>query len=294
MDMFDCAIIGTGAAGVSAALTLKALKRNFVWIGNTLLSDKIRKAEKIKNYPGLCSVSGEQMRGAFAKQLENEGIEITQGKANGVYSMENYFTVACGQSMYSARSVILASGVESVKPLSGEKQFLGKGVSYCAVCDGFLYRGKEIAAIVTVKDEEEEVRFLAGFARKVYLFPLYKEVGELPANVEVVKAFPVAVEGDERVRGVLTSDGTIAVDGVFMLKNSTAADNLIAGLKTEGGAVKVDRACRTNIRGIFAAGDCTGKPYQYAKAVGEGNVAAHSVNEYLNSLKQLEKSEGTL
>ncbi len=290
--MYDCVIIGTGAAGVSAALTLQALSLKFVWIGNPALSAKIRKAEKIRNYPGLPAVSGEGMCSAFSEQIKAEGITVTEGKANGVFPVDGGYAVACGQDMFEARTVILASGVETVKPIDGEKQFIGKGVSYCATCDGFLYRGKVIAAVVTSKEEEHEVEFLAKFAEKVYLFPLYKDVGISLNNVEIVNGMPVRIEGGERVSGIAVNGGVIAVDGVFMLKDSTAGDGLIHGLETENGSVKVNRDCSTNLAGVFAAGDCTGRPYQYSKAVGEGNVAAHSVNAYLNALKQTEsKSE---
>ncbi len=288
--MYDCAIIGTGAAGVSAALTLKALKLNFVWIGNPSLSAKIRKAEQINNYPGLPQVSGEGMCSAFSAQIESEGIAVTEGKVNAVFSSDGGFAVACGQDMFEAKTVILASGVETVKPIEGEKEFLGRGVSYCATCDGFLYRGKTIAAIVTSAEEEHEVEFLAKFADKVYLFALYKNVGVKADNIEVMSGMPVRIEGGERVSGIVTNGGTVAVDGVFLLKDTTAGDGLISGLETENGSVKVKRDCSTNIAGVFAAGDCTGRPYQYAKAVGEGNVAAHSVNAYLHALKKTEKS----
>lgn len=289
--MYDCAIIGTGAAGVSAALTLKALNKNFILIGNASLSAKIRKAEKIKNYPGLPAVSGEDMSAAFTAQLAAEGIKITQGRVTGVFASDGGYMLACGNEVFQAMTVILASGVETVKPIDGEKRFLGRGVSYCATCDGFLCRGKTIAAVVTSKEEEHEVEFLAKFAEKVYLFPLYKEVGVHAENVEIVSGMPLAIEGGDRVNAIVTNGGALAVDGVFMLKDSTAGDGLINGLTVAEGAVKVDRDCSTNLEGVFAAGDCTGRPFQYAKAVGEGNIAAHSVNAYLNAKKASGRKE---
>ena len=286
---YDCAIIGTGAAGVSAALTLKALNKNFILIGNPSLSVKIRKAERIKNYPGLPSVSGGDMQTVFLSQLKGENIEIIQGKVNGVFPADGGYMLACGQDTFEAKTVILASGVETVKPIEGEKEFLGRGVSYCATCDGFLYRGKVIAAVVSSREEQHEVEFLAKFASKVYLFPLYKDVSVNAKNVEILSGMPIKIEGGERVSGIVVNGGTVAVDGVFMLKDGNAGDGLIKGLEVKDGCVKVDRNCATNLVGVFAAGDCTGRPYQYAKAVGEGNVAAHSVNAYLNGLKQKQR-----
>ncbi len=287
--MYDCVVIGTGAAGVSAALTLKSLDKNFILLGKASLSVKIGRAEVVKNYPGLPSVTGAGMRDAFLAQLAAEGIEILNGKATGIFKTDGGFTVACESAALECRTVILAGGVEAIKPIAGEREFLGRGVSYCATCDGFLYRGKDIAAVVYSKDEEHEVEFLAKFAARVCLFPLYKGVGEFADNVEIMSGRPLKIEGGDRVERVVTDGGEIAVDGVFMLKDATAGVGLLNGLKTKDGSITVNRGCETNIAGVFAAGDCTGRPYQYAKAVGEGNVAAHSVNAYLARLKRGEK-----
>ena len=281
--MFDCIIIGTGAAGVSAALTLKALKRDFIWIGNPKLSLKINAAEKIKNYAGLYNASGEDMRDAFLRQIEGENIAITEGRVGGVYPVGDGYSVTCGGDVYEGSTVILATGVESVKPVEGETEFLGRGVSYCAACDGFLYRDKVIAVAVEGEEELAEVELLAKYARTVYLFALRKKVSCALPNVQTRAEKFLGVTGDMRVRAVRTDAGELPVDGVFILKGSVAAASLVHGLQSEKGIVTVDRACATNLAGVFAAGDITGRPYQYAKAVGEGNVCAHSVNAYLNA-----------
>lgn len=283
--MYDCIIIGAGAAGVSAALTLKALNKNLLWLGASVLSGKISGAEKIKNYPGLPSVSGKDMQKVFLAQIEEAGLSVTQRTVTGVYDLGGSFGVLCGDETFSAKTVILATGVESVKPIVGELEFLGRGVSYCATCDGFLYKGKRIAIICTSKDFAHEAQFLADLAQKAYVVPLCKGLEVKGDNVEVIKDMPKSVEGDLRVKKVKFGDGEIDVDGVFMLKNAVTPSALVHGLETRDGHVAVDRSCATNLKGLFAAGDCTGRPYQYAKAVGEGNVAAHSVAEYLAQIK---------
>ncbi|MGN1372669.1 MAG: NAD(P)/FAD-dependent oxidoreductase [Candidatus Coproplasma sp.] len=283
--MYDCIIIGTGAAGVSAALTLKALKIDFLWLGDKNLSRKIRSAEQIKNYPGLNSVSGEEMQRAFISQIEDAGIEITQGKVNGVYPMGNSFSVMCGQIAYEGRTVIIATGVETIKAVKGETEYLGRGVSYCAVCDGFLYKGKTIAVYCESAEEIKEVELLAKYASQIYLFCPEKIKFEEP-NVTRVGSVIKEMNGDLRIRSVVGESGEeFAVDGVFMLKQAFGADTLVYGLRTEGGAVVTDKDQSTSVVGVFAAGDCTGRPFQYAKAVGEGNVCAYSVNAYLKSGK---------
>lgn len=280
--MFDCAVIGTGVAGLSAVLTLKSLNKNYVWIGSKELSSKIKNAERINNFPGLSSVSGEDMCRAFKKQIADGGIEITEGRVTGVYDMGGYYGILCDEGTYEAKSVILATGVESVKPIKGELEFVGRGVSYCATCDGFLYKGKKIAVITTSKDFAHEVEFLASLAEKVYVCAVYKDASFTAPNIELVSGFPSAICGGLRVEKLVVGEKEIAVDGVFCLKSAVTPSVLVSGLEMQDGHVVVDRGGKTSLSGIYAAGDCVGRPYQYAKAAGEGNVAAHSVNEYLS------------
>ncbi len=282
--MYDCAIIGSGPAGISAALTLKALNKNIIWFGSKNLSNKINSAEKIRNYPGLPNVSGTQMHNAFLSQIESMDLQITEKTVTTVCSMGDYYGILCNQDMFEAKTIILTIGVDAVKPIKGELEFLGRGVSYCATCDGFLYKGKKIAVLCTSKELEHEIEYLASLAGEVYLFPLYKNVNIKAENVKILSEMPKEVVGTDKVSALSLKTGELQVDGVFMLKDSVVPSALVVGLETADGHVKVDRACKTNLKGCFAAGDCTGRPYQYAKAVGEGNVAAHSVNEYLASI----------
>lgn len=283
--MFDTAIIGTGPAGISAALTLKALKKDIILFGSEKLSQKIRVAEQIRNYPGLPGVSGVQMQEAFANQLAQMEISITDKTVTGIYNIGTHYGILCDQEMFEAKTIIMATGVEAVKPIPGELEFVGRGVSYCATCDGFLYKGKTIGVLCTTKDLEHEIAYLADLAQKVYLIPLYKNVEVKAENVEVIQRKPAAIEGGMKAEKLVFEDREIAVDGIFMLKQAVAPSVLLYGLETADGHIIVDRTCKTNLPGCFAAGDCTGRPYQYVKAAGEGNVAAHSAVEYLAQTK---------
>ena len=282
--MFDTAIIGTGPAGISAALTLQALKKKIILFGSGQLSQKIRAAEQIRNYPGLPMVTGAQMQTAFARQLEEMEIPITEKTVTGIYHMGTHYSILCNQEAFDAKTVILCTGVESVKPIEGELEFVGRGVSYCATCDGFLYKGKSIAVLCTTKELEHEISYLADLAEQVTLIPMYKNPQVTGNNIRVIRKMPTAIRGGMKADTLVVGEEEIKVDGIFMLKQAVAPSVLLYGLETEDGHITVDRACRTNLPGCFAAGDCTGRPYQYVKAAGEGNVAAHSANEYLSSL----------
>ena len=283
--MFDTAIIGTGPAGISAALTLKALKKDIILFGSEKLSQKIRVAEQIRNYPGLPAVSGMQMQEVFANQLAQMEISITDKTVTGIYNMGTHYGILCDQEMFEAKTIIMATGVEAVKPIPGELEFVGRGVSYCATCDGFLYKGKTIGVLCTTKDLEHEIVYLADLAQKVYLIPLYKNVEINAENVEVIQRKPAAIEGGMKAEKLVFEDREIPVDGIFMLKQAVAPSVLLYGLETADGHIIVDRACKTNLPGCFAVGDCTGRPYQYVKAAGERNVAAHSAVEYLAQMR---------
>jgi len=280
--MLDCVIVGSGLAGISAALTLKANGKNFVLLGSPELSVKISKAECIRNYPGVASVRGDDFCTILKKQLREAEIEVTAERATGVYAMKDRFSVLTESgAAFEGRTAILATGVESVKQIAGEAEFLGRGVSYCATCDGFLYKGKTIGVVSTSKRFEGEVGFLASVAEKVYFIPLYKNPEIEAENVEILMKMPTGIGGGLRVERICFKDSALSVNGVFFLKESVSPAVLVGGLETKNGHVVVNRAMETNLKGCFAAGDCTGRPYQYAKAVGEGNVAAFSVCDYL-------------
>lgn len=278
---YDCAIIGTGPAGLSAALTLKAMNKTFVWFGSTKLSQKIRKAERISNYPGLSNVSGEEMASHFTRQMQEADISVAEKTVTTVCHMGDYYGILCGQEMFEATTVILATGVEAVKPIPGELELLGRGVSYCATCDGMLFRGKKIAVICTAAEFEHEAAYLADLAEKVYFIPFYRDAVLTGRNIEVLRKIPTAILGSGRVESLQFDDAAVSVDGIFFLKAAVSPSALVSGIATENGHVVVDRKCCSNLPGCFAAGDCTGRPYQYVKAAGEGNVAAHSVVHYL-------------
>ena len=186
-----------------------------------------------------------------------------------------------GNDIYDAKTVLLCTGAVSGKGFLNEAELLGHGVSYCATCDGFLYKGKTIAVYCGSKEFEHEVTYLAEIADKVYLFTPYP-CEHSRENIVVNPGKLKAIRGEKKANGVELLDGTaIDVDGVFIIRPAVAPANLLKGLELNGADIVVDRNMATNKPGCFAAGDCTGRPYQLTKAVGEGNVAAHSIVAYL-------------
>ncbi|WP_434794015.1 Thioredoxin reductase [Terrisporobacter petrolearius] len=288
-DRIDIAIIGSGPAGVSAALNASIRKKTFKIFGSKEISQKLVKAHKVNNYLGFYGKSGLEIRDEFAKHLQSMDIDITEDKINNIYSMGDYFALMGTNNNYEAKTVILATGVNFGKPLKGEEEFLGRGVGYCATCDAPLYKDKVVTIISYNKHEESEANFIAQVASKVYYIPMYKEEVEVDSSIEVIKDTPVEIVGEKFVEKLVLKDREIETDGIFILRDSISPGQLVPGLQLDGNHIDVDRKMSTNLKGCFAAGDIVGTPYQYIKAAGEGNIAALSAVSYLDELRRNNK-----
>ncbi|GEQ20594.1 NAD(P)/FAD-dependent oxidoreductase [Clostridium butyricum] len=286
MERYDLAIIGSGPAGVSAALNAKIRKKNFVIFGSKELSNKLTKAEKINNYLGFYGKSGAQIRDEFIKHMESMDIGITEEKINNIYAMGDYFTLMANDKMYEASAIILATGVNFGRPFKGEEELLGKGVGYCVTCDAPLYKDKIVTIIAYNKHEEDEVNFISTIASKVYYIPMYKEEVEVDEDIEIINDMPVEIIGENKVEKLILKNSEIKTDGIFILRDSVSPGQLVPGLELNENHVKVDRKMKTNLQGCFAAGDIVGAPYQYIKAAGEGNIAALSAVSYIDNLNK--------
>ena len=285
-ERYDIAIIGSGPAGLSAALNAKIRKKKFVIFGNDELSGKLVKAQKINNYLGFYGMSGAEIKEQFDSHIKSMDIKITNERINNIYSMGDYFALIANDKTYEALTVILATGVNFGKPFEGEERLLGKGVGYCATCDAPLYKNKVVTIIAYNKKEESEANFVASIASKVYYIPMYNENIELDPKIEVIKGIPIKIEGQNKVEKLILKDREIETEGLFILRESVSPGQLVPGLKVTENHVEVDRLMKTNLNGCFAAGDIVGMPYQYIKAAGEGNIAALSAVSYLDKFNR--------
>ena len=272
LDCYDIIVIGGGAAAASAVLTAKNRGKTVAVISNGEETSSLFKAERITNYPGLPPMSGAEMTALFRRQIEDSADDVILGRALNVLPMDGIFGVAVGNDYYQARSMIIAAGITREKLYPGEGEYLGRGVSYCATCDGMLYRGKTVAVIGNSREAEEDAAFLDGIGCRVIRL---KENGRYE------------IEGDSKANCVVFGGERYAVDGVFIIKDTVSVTRLVPGLNYDKGGIVTERDLSTSVPGVFAAGDCTGKPYQLAKAVGEGNIAALSACDYLSHSSDL-------
>jgi thioredoxin reductase (NADPH) len=283
---YDIAIIGSGPAGLSAAINAKIRNKSIIFFGYKDFSNKLVKAPKINNYLGFHDISGIELKAKFEEHINAMNIEINYERVNNVYAMGEYFGIMVNDKMYEATALVLATGMEFTKPLPGEEEFLGKGVGYCATCDAPLYKGKIVTIIAHNKEAEEEANYVSELAAKLYYVPMYKGTYELREGIEIVEDKPMKIIGDGYVNKLILKASEIETDAVFVLKDSISPGQLVPGLHIENEHIKVDRDMKTNIDGCYAAGDCVGKPYQYIKAAGEGLIAAQNAVAYIDSLNK--------
>lgn len=268
---YDVLVIGGGPAGLSAALNVRARGRSVLVVTNPPEENPLWRAERVDNYLGMGAVSGAQMLSDMRAQAEAAGVEFLTGRAlNASYMMDNWY-VSVGSDMYNARAVVLSGGVARGKKFPGEQEFLGRGVSYCATCDGMLYRGRSVAVLGFSDSARKEADFLQSIGCTVSYFHRPKSC---------------TIAGGDTVETVTCDGVTEAVDCVFILRPTMAPTDLFPGLATDNGYVTVDRRMTTNLPGLFAAGDCTGGPLQVAKAVGEGLVAGQSAAAFAAEAEQ--------
>lgn len=267
---FDIIIIGGGAAGSSAALTCLNRGKTVGVVTNPVETSSLYKAEMVTNYPGVPGLTGKELTELFRHQLEESSAEIIMGRALSVMPMGDSFGVAVGNDFYMAKALIIAAGITRENLYPGEAEFLGRGVSYCATCDGMLYKGKTVALIGNSEEAKQDVDFLRGIGCEVLHF-------DKPAKC--------VISGENKADKLTYGGKDYAVDCVFIIKDTVSVQSLVPGLEYEKGGIITDKRMATSVPGVFAAGDCTGKPYQLAKAAGEGNIAALSACEYLDEKK---------
>ena len=277
---YDIIVLGSGPAGLSAAVTARGRNKSVLVIGNRWQDSPLARAERVDNYLGMPGMTGMEMLEAFQRHAQEMGVEMVTGKVLSIMEWEG-FTLTVGSQLYQGSALILAPGVVRQAKFPGEETYLGRGVSYCATCDGMLYRNKPVAVVGRSKDAPHEAAYLKSVGcQVVYVAP--KRPDQLEEDIPFIQAAKLAVKGEQTVTALEADGADIPVNGVFILREAVAPGDLLPGLTLEKGAIQVDRSMATSVPGVFAAGDATGAPLQVSKAVGEGLIAALSACEYLD------------
>ena len=301
--MYDIVIIGGGPAGLTAGIYVRRANKRVLVLEAMVCGGQIVNTSKIENYPVAPGITGPEFGKILQKQAEDLGVEIEFERAKKITGKGGDFTVTTAEDEeYKAKAVILACGTEPRKlGLPNEDRFTGRGISYCATCDGNFYKDKVVAVNGGGNSALHEAIYLSGIAKKVYLIHRRNEFRGGAALVDKVKARDnielvldaniSALEGDKKLTGIKIDQGgkekDISVDGLFVsIGRAPNAKKLLSDLAlTKDEFVAADETCETNISGVFVAGDVRSKDVrQLVTATGDGAVAATVALQYLDKL----------
>jgi len=298
--MYDIIIIGGGPAGLSAGIYASRLGAKTLILEKLTPGGQITLSSEIENYPGVCEVkSGIEFMACWPDQAKKFGCEIKSEEAQKLTMENGKWKIKTTQNEYEAKAVIVATGSTPKKAgFEGEEEYIGKGVSYCAVCDGFFYKDKIVAVIGGGDTALEEALYLSKIAKKVYLIhrrdkfkaapSTQKKVFNTP-NIEIIYNETVKkVFGKEFVEGIiLSSNKEIKLDGVFVFVGMKVNNEIVKDLVelNEWGEVKVDLNMQTSKKGLYAAGDIRENSVkQVVAAAGDGSIAAINAVKYIERM----------
>lgn len=284
---FDCIIIGAGIAGLTAAIYLKRAGKNIALIEKSMPGGQILKTNSIKNYPGFLEIDGYGLIRKVLDQTENLNIEI---KKEEVLEIKDNFQVITNKNTYETKNIILATGRKPrILGLQNEEKLIGKGLSFCASCDGELYKNQEVAVVGGGNTAFEEALYLSKICSKVYLIHhsnRYKAEDYLVKELE--KQSNVSFSPNEVIiklntqndllESIETNKNKYQVKGLFVAIGQVPSIIKIENLETDNGYIEVNNKMETNVKGIYACGDCIKKDvYQLTTATAEGTIAAYSI-----------------
>ncbi len=281
-------VIGAGPAGLSAALNARVRNKSVAVVSRKLTSPSLEKAPWVDNYLGVERISGSELSARFVDHARTAGAELIESDITGIFNLGDSFAALGSDRDFSAKAVVIATGSVQEASIPGESRLLGMGVSYCATCDGPLYKGKRVVVLGYTAHAIEEANFLAQICSEVTYVAARsakaEDAPEIAEGIRVLKKRVLGIRGENKVEEVELDGETIPADGVFVVRDSIPVERLLEGIDVADGAIVVDREMTTNVAGVFAAGDCTGRPYQVAKAVGEGLVAGLSAARYVDRM----------
>lgn len=283
--MYDVIIIGAGPAGISASLYTKRGNLSTLVIYNDISS--LEKTEKVDNYYGFENgVSGKELYQTGIKQAQNLGVEVKKEEVTKIEIIPEGFNIITNTGEYSSKTLILATGNKKNKPkIKGIETFEGRGVSYCAVCDGFFYRNRSIAVLGNGNYAIAETNELINIAKDITLLTNGKEPPEFRAdNVTTDTREIKEIHGENKVEEIEFEDGSrIKADGIFVAQGVAGSSEFAKklGVMTKNDKIIVNEKMETNVKGLYACGDCTGGLLQICKAIYDGATAGLEIIKYI-------------
>ena len=287
--LYDVIIIGSGPAGISASLYTKRAGLETLIVSKGI--GTLNKVEKIENYYGTPSISGKAIQEIGENQAKNLNIEIKSEEVMQIDYGKNFIVKTLNYE-YEAKTIIIATGSNrKVANIKGIKEFEGKGVSYCTTCDGFFYKDKDVAVLGNKEYALHEAQNLLPIAKSVTMLtngeqPVEKRTEGIEIKENKIREF----RGTNSIEEIEFEDNTKKkIDGVFVALGTASSSDLARKLGVildDKNNIKVDSKMETNIKGVYACGDCTGGILQISKAVYEGMVAGMSAIQFIKNTKE--------
>jgi len=298
--MYDLIIIGAGSAGLSAAIYARRFLLKTLVIGE-LVGGLLTTTHLVENWPGERAITGVDLMKKVESHARAFGAELLNDRVVSVKEIASGFEVKTGSKSFKTKTLVFATGTVHRKlGVPGEKEFSGRGVSYCATCDGMFFKDKVVGVVGGSDSAAKEALLLSEYAKKVYIIYRRDKIRAEPVNVErvnkkvkegkievITNTNVVEVKGDKKLTHVLFDNGKeLALDGLFieigLIPQNDLAKSLGVKLNSKGEII-IDRYSRTNVKGVFAAGDCADAPFKQAiTGSAEGVIAAFSAYDLLN------------
>lgn len=287
-EMYDIIIIGAGPAGISASLYAKRANMNVLVIYKG--TSNLENATKIENYYGFPDgITGQDLYNSGIMQAKNLGVDFRVSEVTSIEYQQDCFNVKTPENEYNAKSVIISTGNKKLKPnIKGINEFEGKGISYCAICDGFFYRNKKVAVIGSGEFAFSEAKMLSNVVKDITILTNGEQIKSVRNNFKINTKKIKKIVGSEKVEKIVFEDLTeIDIDGIFIALGEAGANDFAKtlGIITENDNIKVNENMETNVPGVFACGNITGGLLQVSKAVYEGAEAGLSAVKYVKGGK---------
>ncbi len=287
--VYDVIIIGAGPAGISASLYTKRANLNTLII--YFENSSLEKAKLIENYYGFENgIDGKTLYETGIKQAKNLGVEVKKEELLkielDINDGKTFFVLTTTQNQYIAKTIVLAIGTKKNKvKIKGVKDLEGKGISYCAICDGFFYRNQDVAVIGNGNYALSETNDLINVAKTVTILTNGEEAPEFRAdNVQIITKPIEEIKGENKVEEIIFKDNSrLKTRGIFIAQGTAGSTELAKklGILLKDDKIVVNDKMETNIKGVYACGDCTGGILQVSTAVSEGTIAALSIIQFL-------------
>ena len=284
--MYDVIVIGAGPAGISAGIYAKRSNLDVIVLYHGETSLEKAKIDNYYGFPG--GIDGKELYIQGIKQAKELGVEVKEIEVVGIENLGKTFNIKTVVGNFESKTLIISTGNKKLKPnIPGIQEFEGKGISYCAICDAFFYRKKNVAIIGNGKFAISEANELSNVANKVTILTNGLESTECkyPVNIKKIKC----ITGDDKVNKVEFEDGSnLDVDGVFVALGEASGGDFAKtlGIILDDDAIKVNEKMETNVKGVYACGNVTGGLLQVCKAVYEGAEAGLSAANYVRTIRK--------